>query len=240
MSSTDRPMPDFFVGVRPILLREDGSPRMWVRNSWAIFLFGAVVWPPCVLLQGYRAEGGRHDTQMSMIRLAVMGIPFSAGIVYASFLADVIRPETGRLAKLGVGVKPVAEHKIRALRRWRLLMLIPAASVFSLGCYFLSYYVEIAMGVAEDIPCSCERVACWQESRMDPGNSQRDCDMCCFANEQYPRQLDTYFFPPAPACLVSMLVGYPTAMAWYFSMKVKTPLPFPCSQFFGVATLTAD
>jgi hypothetical protein len=234
---TDRPMPDFFVGMRPILLCADGSPRLWVRKSWWIFLIGAGIFPSCVFAMGIKAEGGRHDTQMAMIRFAFMGIPFCAGTVYTSFLADVIRPETGRLARLGVGVKLVADHKIRALRRWRLVMMAPAVGIFLFGTLFIMFYVEVTMAAIESAPCTCDKLVC-QTHALAAGDSRADhsqtaggdnCDICCFANERYPRQLDVYFLPPAPACLISLLVGYPCAMAWYFSMKVGTAL----SRFSG-------
>jgi hypothetical protein len=69
-----REVPDLFAPVRPLLLRQDGSPRLIVRVSWPVFLCGAILWPPIVLSMGFRAEGGRWPTQMSMIRFAFMGI----------------------------------------------------------------------------------------------------------------------------------------------------------------------
>lgn len=110
-------------------------------------------------------------------------------------------------------------------------MLAPAVGIFLFGCLFIEFYAEVFMAVIERAPCTCDKLAC-QADALAVGGSQKPCDTCCFANERYPRQLDTYFLPPAPACLVSMLLGYPTAMAWYFSMKVcGPPLPFLAFHF---------
>jgi hypothetical protein len=235
---TDRPMPDFFVGIRPILLCADGSPRLWVRKSWWIFLWGSVIFPLCILAMGTKAEGGAHDTQMSMIRFAFMGVPFSAGTVYASFLAGVMRPETGRLARLGVGTKLVADHKIRALRRWRLVMMAPAVGLFLFGTMFIVFYAELITRTIESAPCTCDRLVC--EEAWSNGGRETDfpCNTCCFAKEQYPDQMWSYVLPCAPSHLFSMLVGYPCAMAWYFSMKVRTAR----SRFSrtGLTTLAAE
>lgn len=214
-----REVPDLFARVRPLVLRQDGSPRMLVRASWPIFLSGTILWPPLVLSMGFVAEGGRWATQMAMIRFAFMGIPFTAGMVYLRFFADAIRPETGCLAKLGVGNAKVSAHKIRTLRRWRALLVLPALGLIFFGFVFIKFLGDLIHHAIEQPPCG--RFVVEPEDNCDrPG----DNDDCCFFEETYAWEKTVRFIPCAPFAAISLCVGYPAAMAWYVSMKVAVML----------------
>ena len=113
-----------------------------------------------------------------------------------------------------MGVKLVAEHKIRALRRWRALMMAPAVGLSLFGLLLIDFMVGIIQDAIEQAPCTCERLTCEQSTEND------DCAMCCYANEEYPRQLSSHFLFGLGPAIISLVVGYPAAMAWYFSMKV--------------------
>jgi len=57
----------------------------------------------------------------------------------------------------------------------------------------------------------------WGEDNPECG----DRDDCCTGNEQFVGHFTVCFLPPLPAGIISLCIGYPAGMAWYFSMKVR-------------------
>jgi hypothetical protein len=147
------------------------------------------------------------------------GIPFSAGMVYLRFFVEAIRQETGYLAKLGVGTAKASVHKIRALRRWRALLVLPALGLIFFGFVFINFLGHLIYHAIKQPACGRFMV-----EAEDQCNKPEDNADCCFLKETYVEQRTVRFIPCAPFAAISLCVGYPAAMAWYVSMKVAVML----------------
>ena len=194
-------MPDFFVGLRPLLMNERAENRFFVRMSPWLALVGTFGMPAYAAYAGTTPLG---ETPMELVRFGLMGFVFCGGSFYIPLLCIAIRPESGALARLSddtAGEKLVTKRQINSLKFWRVLLMIPAAiiAIFGIvepGQYMLPitlFYVGIA-----DVDAKMEaEIASMKLHAAVP------------------------FFP---SVLFSLVVGYPLAIAWYFSMRVGVQL----------------
>lgn len=148
-----------------------------------------------------------------------MGIPFCAGLVYLRFFAAAIRLDTGYLAKLGVGTVRVSARKIRALRRWRALLVVVALGLMFFAAVFIKFLGDIIYHRMVRLPCKRFLVEV-----EDQCNRPGDNEDCCFLKETYVGEMLVGFIPCVPFAAISLSVGYSAAMAWYLSMKVAVML----------------
>ena len=127
--------PDFFATLRPLLMNERGENRLLVRLSPWMALLGSLSMVAYSLLVDKTPLG---DTPIARVRFGVMGPTFAGASVFLPLLCNAIRAETGALAKLiddggGKGAKLMTEAQIRSLKRWRVLLAIPAAIIVLFG-----------------------------------------------------------------------------------------------------------
>jgi hypothetical protein len=193
-------MPDFFARVRPLLMSARGTPRLIVQLAPWLVLSGLVLMPVALwMIPGVgTADSCCFQTAFEARRAALMGLPFVGGLSYLPFVCRAIKPETGPLAKLGVGTKKVAASHVARLQKWRNVLMIPA-----ILCFLFSLSVA-------------------NFGRMLLSNLLFDTQ-----HEDIPRNDILQLRPMllvVPGAVTSIGFGYPMAIVWYFSMKVGVTL----------------
>jgi hypothetical protein len=191
-------MPDFFAPLRPVLMNAEGQERLLVRWGAWIALFGIVV-NGLQAVFGSTVNGDGDDTNIERFQSALGGAVYCGGSVYLPIVCTAIRERTGALSQLkedSAGAKLVTPKQVQGLKRWRSALLIPAAgfSIFALAGPG-SYFAKLWLGV------------------LGVGEFRE------FLTEQGHIRL-LYGLP----VMLSMTVGYPIALAWYFSMRVAVVL----------------
>ena len=109
-----------------------GTARLIVQLAPWLVLSGLVLMPVALwMIPGVgTADSCCFQTAFEARRAALMGLPFVGGLSYLPFVCRAIKPETGPLAKLGVGTKKVRASHVPRLQKWRNVLMIPTILCF--------------------------------------------------------------------------------------------------------------
>ena len=201
-------VPDYFVVLRRWVCREDGSARLLFRHSALLSLVAWSIFTTVILGFMLPTMDGREG--VVTLTLGAMGFSFVFTLpgLFAGLLHQAIRPE-GPLTLLGVGNKCVATRQLQPLPRWRALLSMAAVLtalfvvVGPVGGWWLPHILWAASG--DD----------WTE------------------NFEYKKGHGMNTPPPAgfgivmalfPIVFLNMALGFASAAAWYFSLKVAVVL----------------
>jgi hypothetical protein len=197
-------VPDFFVIWRRVLCQRDGTPRVFVKfapHTFVVF-YSAVPW---VLLNVWRTGRKIQDpsqaaqfSDIEFVRQALMIFCFLSGLLYLPALHQAIRPETGTLAQMEIGTKRVLEARVRSLKSWKLLMLVPTC-IIGLWTLFMGYVMAMMFmhitGISLMQGKGSESFVAWAR-----------------------------IVPMAPCFFVSLGIGWPAAFSWFLALKVAVVL----------------
>eukprot|EP01043_Picozoa_sp_COSAG02_P023123 COSAG02_NODE_1225_length_13785_cov_12.911588_7_plen_371_part_00 len=200
-SGDKMPTPDFFASLRPLLMDARGDSRLIVRLSPWIALVGSLAMPGAALLM---EDNALVETTIQRIRFGIMGPVFCGAPLYLPLLCAAIRAETGALARL-IGdeedrdSKLLTEQQVRNLKCWRVLLAIPAVVIVLFGLTSPGPFIV--------------RITLAALGFLDP-------------DPEWGPEWETMIplIPAFPSVLFSLIVGYPCAICWYFSMRVAVHL----------------
>lgn len=183
-------MPDLFERVRPLVCKDDGSPRLLVwLMPWSWLVIGVLTMP----LSAHWTDCGQCEDEEASGRSvphALNGIAFTlAGSAPAAFtlqFAEAIAPlkTGGALARLGAGSKKVSEQQLRSVKRW-LALAVPFAFLCAIGSF-----ISVILGLLNILGLVSS------DSPVSPGQVVGPWVMLCLG------------------------VGVPSMLGWYVAMKV--------------------
>eukprot|EP01052_Picozoa_sp_SAG31_P015865 SAG31_NODE_1033_length_10230_cov_15.289014_1_plen_489_part_00 len=197
-------VPDYYGKLRPLLAAADGTPRWFVRFSPLLTAWHAVLYPVSILLM-YWLSPTVFEGDLDVLRMVFMCLPYGGTSHYVMYLLRAIA-EDGPLAQLGAGTAMLPASQLKKLRLWMYLLLIPALGCFLFGLVVMTKWEATVLGVWIGV---------------------LDGDVAMIAGPSGRPSLARYWTPSIPIMLpmtLSFMVGYPSMLAWFFSMKLATAL----------------
>ena len=204
------PIPDFFSRLRPLLLREDGTPRTIVAAAPRVALAGVL--PGALFIAQFPSNvAGREKTNFQLGTDMLWVAMFSLPAVFPPLFARAIAADSGVLALLGQGDKRVPASQVRALRRWSYFLAVPAAVIL----------VAVVL-----LPVDWWLGLCWALVDVDGFRAYMQ------ENEPNERQVDGKYFNEhaslgcfmMPVFIFNLGIGAPAIFGWYLALKVGVVL----------------